>query len=89
MIDNPAEDNEIAVAQLYDMIQKQKQSIEEERSVYCSLLSEHEACLELLARKEVVCSSLNAALNKLCGKDAVDEAMEEAERALAQQASAE
>lgn len=79
--DNPADESEeIPVAQLYDLIQKQKQSIEEERAVYSELLLEHDELLALLAQHDVYRSALNAALERVGGPEAVQEAVREAER---------
>ena len=70
---------EIPVAQLYDIIQKQKQSIDDERGVYQELLAEHDDLLALLAQHDVVREMLNDALARVGGQGAVDAAMREAE----------
>jgi len=80
--ENPAHDHgaeEIAVAHLYDIIEKQKQSIEEERAVYSKLLNEHDDLLALLAQQDVIRKSLKTALVKTGGDAAVAVAMREAQ----------
>lgn len=78
--DDPANDQaEIPVAQLYDIMKKQQQSVEEERSMYSSLIEEHDDLLALLAQHEIVRSTINSALAKIGGPQAVDDAMREAE----------
>jgi len=80
---NPADDDDredtIAVTKLYDVIQKQKQAIEEERSVYFELLTEHDGLLALLAEQDLLKASLKGALSREAGPAAVDAAIKEAE----------
>ena len=63
---------------LYDVIKEQKDSIEEERNGYLELLADQEDLLALLAQQDLLGSFLKAALCRLGGTDAVDEATEEA-----------
>ncbi|GAX09718.1 hypothetical protein FisN_19Lh186 [Fistulifera solaris] len=70
---------------LYEAIKDQKETIEEERSVYFELLSEQDDLLALLAQQDLMESCLKAALCRLGGAEAVEEAAQEArEKAEAQ-----
>lgn len=67
------------LAKLCDVIQKQKDAIEEERSVYFELLAEHDDLLAVLAQHDLLKESLNAALERFGGQQAVDAAVHEAQ----------
>ena len=78
-------DSMVRTAQLYDVIQKQKQAIEDERNVYFELLSEHDDLLALLAQHDLVHQALREALGQASGPEAVQQAVAKAEQqALAQ-----
>lgn len=70
---------EDSVTELYDLIRKQKQAIEEERALYYELLAEHDDLLALLAQQEIVRGCLDSALVQAAGTDAVERAMRKAE----------
>jgi chromosome segregation ATPase len=80
---NPALDDDgscnVTVAKLYDALQKQKQATEEERIIYFELLNEHDNLLALLAQQDLLKSSYQRTLLRICGKDAVNTAIREAE----------
>lgn len=81
---NPAVDDDdlkdsFAVAKLYDIVQTQRKAIEEERSVYFELLAEHDDLLAVLAQQDILKLSLEGALTRHCGPEAVDAATTEAE----------
>ena len=80
---NPAlEDDKsdnMAVTKLYDALQKQKQATEDERVVYFELLNEHDNLLALLAQQDLLKTSYQRTLLRLCGNEAVNAAMREAE----------
>ena len=77
---NPAADDEIMTAtKLYDALQKQKQATEEERVVYFELLTEHDNLLALLAQQDLLKTSYQRTLLRLCGSDAVNTAIRDAE----------
>ncbi|GAX19608.1 hypothetical protein FisN_19Hu187 [Fistulifera solaris] len=63
---------------LYEAIKDQKETIEEERSVYFELLAEQDDLLALLAQQDLTESCLKAALRRLGGDEAVEEAAQEA-----------
>jgi hypothetical protein len=79
--DNSREDREdsLDVPELYDVIQKQKQEVQEERSMYYELLAEHDDLLALLAQQDIVRVCLCSALTDADGPEAVDGAMHKAE----------
>ena len=80
---NPASDDDgrdsMAVTKLYDALQKQKQATEEERVVYFELLNEHDNLLALLAQQDLLKTSYQRTLLRLCGNDAVNTAIRDAE----------
>ena len=80
---NPADDfekeDQTALAKLYDVIQKQKQAIEDERAVYFELIAEHEDLLAQYAQQNLLKTSLQNALWKEIGQYAVEAAIREAE----------
>ena len=80
---NPADENnqdeQIAVAKLYDVIRNQKQAIEDERAVYFELLAEHDDLLAQYALLDLLTASLKNALSREVGQDAVQVATKEAE----------
>ena len=86
--DSPLEkqrDTIIQTAQLYDVIQQQKQAIEDERNVYFELLAEHDDLLALLAQHDLVRTALIDALSQATGATGVENAIKKAEeRAIAQ-----
>ena len=63
----------------YDIIQKQKEAIQEERSVYLELLEEHNTLLAFLAQQIAERDCLKQALLDSVGQGAIDAAMEKAE----------
>jgi hypothetical protein len=67
------------VPELYDVIEKQKQEVREERSMYYELLAEHDDLLALLAQQEIVRVCLCFALTDADGPEAVDAVMCKAE----------
>ncbi len=70
---------------LYEAVKNQKETIEEERSVYFELLAEQDDLFALLAQQDLMESCLKAALRRLGGAEAVEEAAQEArEKAEAQ-----
>jgi len=79
--DNPVEDTgpDLSPVEAYDLIQKQKIAIQEERAMYLELLAEHDDLLALLAQQDLEKASLNAALSRVAGPEAVDAAMSDAE----------
>lgn len=81
--ENPAEDDVagegLSPVAAYDLIQQQKIAIQEERAMYLELLAEHDDLLALLAQQDLEKSSLNAALSRVAGPEAVDAAMLDAE----------
>jgi hypothetical protein len=79
--ENPREDREdtFDVPELYDVIQKQKQEVREERSMYYELLAEHDDLLALLAQQDIVRVCLCSALTDANGPEAVDGVMRKAE----------
>lgn len=68
-----------AVPELYDVIQKQKQAVQEERSMYYGLLAEHDDLLALLAQQDIVRVCFSSALTDAAGPEAVDGVMRKAE----------
>ena len=80
---NPADENnqdeQIAVAKLYDVIRNQKQAIEDERAVYFELLAEHDDLLAQYALLDLLTASLKNALSREVGQDAIQVATKEAE----------
>jgi DNA repair exonuclease SbcCD ATPase subunit len=80
--DNPARDEgppELSPVEAYDLIQQQKIAIQEERAMYLELLAEHDDLLALLAQQDLEKASLNAALSRVAGPEAVRAAMTDAE----------
>jgi hypothetical protein len=79
--ENPLEDREdsLDVPELYDVIEKQKQEVREERSMYYELLAEHDDLLALLAQQDIVRVCLCSALTDADGPEAVDAVMYKAE----------
>jgi hypothetical protein len=70
---------QINVARFYDMIDKQRQQMDEERKLHLELKQEFDDLLALLAQKDMVTSSLRTALVSVGGEGAVRQALEEAE----------
>lgn len=64
----------------YDFVQEQKIAIQEERAMYLELLAEHDDLLALLAQQDLEKASLHAALARVAGQEAVDDAMAVAEK---------
>jgi hypothetical protein len=80
--ENPAEDdreNAIAI-KMYDELEKQKQAFKEERLIYFELQAERDDLLALLAQHDLLKDSLKGSLAQHGGQQAVDAAIEEAER---------
>jgi hypothetical protein len=79
--ENPREEREdtLDVPELYDVIQKQKQAVQEERSMYYDLLEEHDDLLALLAQQDIVRVCLCSSLTDAAGPEAVDGVMRKAE----------
>ena len=73
------------ISKLAMIIQQQKEAIEEERSVYFDLLTEHDDLLALLAQQDLLKESLMSALTRIGDESAVEAAVQEAEeKAVAQ-----
>jgi hypothetical protein len=70
---------QISVARFYDMIDKQRRQMDEERKLHLELKQEFDDLLALLAQKDMVSSSLSKALASVGGDGAVQQALEEAE----------
>lgn len=89
---NPAVDDErqgceddMPAAHLYDIIEKQKQAIGEERAMYQDLLEEQDELLAVLAQQDLLKAVFKDALARFGGQSAVDEATQEAqEKSMAQ-----
>lgn len=61
-----------------DLIQRQKEEIQEERKMYLEFLAEHDDLLALLAQLDVERMCLRDVLSEVGGEDAVTEAMQKA-----------
>ena len=66
-------------AEAFDLINKQKEEIQEERLMYLEFLSEHEDLLALLAQHDVERACLKRFMAERLGEEAVDQAIREAE----------
>jgi len=66
-------------AEVFDLIRKQKEEIQEERMMYCETLQEHEDLLALVAQQDLEKSCLREALIEVAGDKVADEAMKRAE----------
>jgi len=64
----------------FEMIQKQREDIQEERQMYLEFLAEHDDLLALLAQQDVETQVLKEALGQVGGEDVVERAVEKAER---------
>jgi hypothetical protein len=71
--------DEIAIAKLYDVIKKQKQTIEQDQMELEELMEEHDEVCALLTEKELVRESLNATLLRIGGQESVNTALRGAE----------
>lgn len=63
----------------YDLIQRQKEEIQEERKMYLEFLAEHDDLLALLAQQDVERICLRDALSSALGEEAVEKAVRAAE----------
>jgi len=66
-------------SEVFDLIRKQKQEIQEERMMYNETLQEHEDLLALVAQQDLEKSCLREALIEVAGDDVANEAMKRAE----------
>jgi chromosome segregation ATPase len=73
-------DHHAHISKLYDVIQEQKTAIEEERSLYLSVLAQHDDLLAVLAQDQLIRNHLESSLKLHAGQGAVDDAIEEAEK---------
>ena len=69
----------VSASDAFDYVQKQKIAIQEERAMYLELLAEHDDLLALLAQQDLEKTSLQSALSRVAGNDAVEAAIQEAE----------
>lgn len=69
----------LAVSKLYDLIKKQSEAIEEERSVYTEIANKNDELLALLAQFDILKNVLQTALVNHAGYHAVEAAVREAE----------
>jgi len=67
-------------SEAYDLINKQKDEIQEERQMYLEFLSEHEDLLALLAQHDIERAFLKSFMAERLGEDVVDQAIQEAEK---------
>jgi DNA repair exonuclease SbcCD ATPase subunit len=80
--DNPIDNDQgpvLSAMDTYDLVHEQKIAIQEERAMYLELLAEHDDLLALLAQQDLEKASLHAALARVAGQEAVDDAMAVAE----------
>eukprot|EP00536_Pseudo-nitzschia_multiseries_P016021 jgi/Psemu1/247253/estExt_Genewise1.C_10020004 len=66
-------------SEVFDLIRRQKQEIQEERMMYSETLKEHEELLALVAQQDLEKSCLREALIEVAGDDVANEAMKRAE----------
>jgi DNA repair exonuclease SbcCD ATPase subunit len=82
LTDNPVDSYQgpaLSAMDAYDLVHEQKIAIQEERAMYLELLADHDDLLALLAQQDLEKASLHAALARLAGQEAVDDAMAVAE----------
>ena len=80
-----SKESSIGVDEMHDIVLELKQTVREERQLYQDLLSEHEDLLALLAQQDLEKSSLQYALVKSAGEEAVENAFIQAEKQSVQQ----
>jgi hypothetical protein len=81
--DNPIDNDTspgLSALDVFDFVHEQKIAIQEERAMYLELLAEHDDLLALLAQQDLERASLHAALARVAGQEAVDDAMAVAEK---------
>jgi len=66
-------------SEVFDLIRKQKQEIQEERMMYSETLKEYEDLLALVAQQDLEKSCLREKLVEVAGDDVADEAIKKAE----------
>ena len=69
----------VSASEAFDYVRKQKIAIQEERAMYLELLAEHDDLLALLAQQDLEKTSLQSALSRVAGNEAVEAAIQEAE----------
>jgi len=69
----------MAADEVHDFVIELKDAVKEERKMYHDLLAEHEDLLALLAQQDLERTSLQSALTKMAGPEAVNKAISEAE----------
>ena len=79
LVGNTDENEKQSAEGMYDFVVELQKAIKDERRMYRELLSEHEDLLALVAQQDLENGSLNAALVRVGGQGAVDEALKEAE----------
>lgn len=80
-----SKESSVGVDEMHDIVLELKQTVRDERQVYQDLLSEHEDLLALLAQQDLEKSSLQYALVKSAGEEAVENAFIQAEKQSVQQ----
>lgn len=74
-LERTTESSPFVGVEAFDLIQRQKQDIQEERKMYLEFLTEHDDLLALLAQNDLERECLKDALSKAAGTDAVDEVL--------------